>query len=298
MTLIRNIRRRGISPIDVADKLQSVTKSEKKENGKKADVEEDDDEILNMVSKIQKQAMKLKLQMQIFDNMGITGGGDRSQKNVNVKEEIRDDIKEYLSENGEKGEKLSTSEMMNMIIMLKALGEKGTDWKEISAIVTLLKGQEGKKEEEMSTMDIITKLQEREEKVRADERSVAEKYAIQQPQSLGDSLEDIIGAEGAAALKEKVSATIKDAFNPDRQLTDAKGKLDPLAVADRFVKQIPDILKAVRSQIPPKETEQFEAVPETETETATAGQQGQPVEEAVQTVVAEDQPLPITSSGM
>jgi len=164
--VIRYAKRRGIASADAKARLSSMV-VRRSEDGKAAgakiererEVEEDD--IMADVAKLQKQALKMKMQMDLLRGMGILKGEEEKGKGATV------DTSEILKVlalasaggKGEGEEKMDVKEMLTYVIMMKALsGERSSDWKDFMAIlVPLLQQGKGK---EIDPFALIEKMKE------------------------------------------------------------------------------------------------------------------------------------------
>jgi len=269
--LIRMARRKGIRPKDLENALLTSPKLKQVSSNKEEDSDEPD--IMKMIDKIQKKALEMKLNMAILDQIGLGDGGKDDIKEL-VKEltskqeqsikDLKDTIKEVLEEKHEKGDKISTSEMMNMVIMLKALGgEKSNDWKDFWAAATELKKQESSENKGLDPLALLDKMQEIQARTKQqDIELLAQNQPVKSPEEEEETLDKFISKETMNALKENIANNIKEVFNPQKKLVNEKGQIDAGALAEKIIGIVGDTIKRIPINAPPpKPTEEFEKPP-------------------------------------
>ncbi len=255
--LIRIARQKGLRPKDIISALITQPEVVKKEDAPKKS------SMLESFKETMEEVMQMKMTMEAMKMFGLTQ--EEKSKDKDIVEEIRNTIKELLSEKAEKGEKLSTSEMMNMIIMLKALGgEKSSDWKDVVSLIMSLQNKEEKKGQP-DMLALLDKVQEIESRAKADQTSTIQQILaqLQSPQAQeegeGESFEKVIGKEAVNAIKENIINTLKENLNPSKKIVNEKGQVDWGAVADKVLSTIQEGIKRIpMQQAPPPSTEPFE----------------------------------------
>ena len=268
--LIRLARRKGIRPKDLENALLA---SPKIKPASKEEEKEEELDITKMIDKIQKKALEMKLNLAILEQMGLGNGKDDikelikelTSRQENTIKELKETIKEVLEEKHEKGDKLSTSEMMNMVIMLKALGgEKSTDWKDFLVAMKELMQKPEAAEKGIDPLALIDKMQEVQERTYAQAKEQAQTQAISmpQPQEEEETLEKFISKQTMDALKENIAQNIKEVFNPQKKLVNEKGQVDYGALAEKIIGIVSDTIKRIPINAPPpRPREEFEQPP-------------------------------------
>ena len=300
--LIRLARRKGIRPKDLENVL--LTSPKLKPAGKEEEKDEEMD-ITKMIDKIQKKALEMKLNLAILEQMGLGGDGkddikelikELTSRQENTIKELKETIKEVLEEKHEKGDKLSTSEMMNMVIMLKALGgEKSTDWKDFLVAMKELMQKPEAAEKGIDPLALIDKIQEVQERTYAQAREQAQAQTINvpQPQEEEETLEKFISKQTLDALKEQIAQNIKEVFNPQKKLVNEKGQVDYGALAEKIIGIVSDTIKRIPINAPPpRPREEFEQPPPPEVQNVGNEVPPQTQQEVQPAEVQQAPPLP------
>jgi len=268
--LIRMARRKGIRPKDLENALLTSPKLKQVSSNKDED-NSDEPDIMKMIDKIQKKALEMKLNMAILDQIGLGDGGKDSIKEL-VKEltskqeetmkDLKDTIKEVLEKNHEKGDKISPSEMMNMVIMLKALGGEKSSDEEKALMKELLKKAESPENKGLDPLALLDKVQEIQAKAKEQDMELLTKNQPVNVQEEEETLDKFISKETMNALKENIANNIKEVFNPQKKLVNEKGQIDVGALAEKIIGIVGDTIKRIPiTAPPPKSTEEFEKPP-------------------------------------
>ncbi|PMP95832.1 MAG: hypothetical protein C0167_02795, partial [Nitrososphaera sp.] len=213
--------------------------------------EGDEEDLVQMVERLQKQALRVKLQMDVLRSMGLLR--DEEDKGRDALKELMEHMK------GKDGEKMSVQDMMTYAIMMKALGgEKSTDWKEFMTI--LMQMQEKGKGKEVDPLELLKHITEAQRAAREEE---AERWKplvemLSKSEGGGD-LEAEIGRTAVEALRKKIISTLEESLNPPKKITDEKGRINWEAVANRVLDTVSDVIKKLPEQRPPPpQSEGFE----------------------------------------
>jgi len=276
--LIRMARRKGLRPKDLTEALlttQKVKSAPAREESSSSG-SGDDFDLVKMMDKMQKKALEMKMNLAIMNQLGLNDNGGSSNdikeliKEMNSKQEqsareFKETIKEILEEKHEKGDKISPSEMMNMVIMLKALGgEKSNDWKDFWAAAKELNPRSDEKDKgNIDPLALIDKMQEIQSRAKQEDMQLlAQTQPMKAPGEGEETLDKFISKETMGALRENIANNIKEVFNPQKKLVDDKGKVDVGNVVEKIVNIVGDTIKRIPVQAPPpKSTEEFERPP-------------------------------------
>lgn len=248
--VIRYAKRRGIAPADVKQRLASmvVRRPEARDDGgapKLPVAPEEEDDIMRDVAKLQRQAMRMKLQMDLLRSMGI------------LKEEDKGDISDVLKVlalasaggRGEGEERMDVKEMLTYVIMMKALGgEKSSDWKDLMAILMPLI-QQGKGKE-IDPFQIIEKMKEIERSAK-EEESEKWKTFMEMMSKGGSGEEDFLGQEAKKLMRERIIDALRESLYPSKKIVTEGGKVDWGAIADKILSTIQDAVRRMPVQSPP-----------------------------------------------
>ena len=253
--LIRLARSKGIRPADLIKALSTTIEPKEEKKGS--------EDLLASFKEMVNEAMKMKLQLEVLKMVGLDLG-EKEKEETSVDKLVKE-LKEILVEKLEKNDKISTSEMMNMIIMLKALGgEKSSDWKDIIAIVQAL--QQNQKQQQPDIIAVMDKIHELESKAK-EEQNMTLQQLLQQlmpSQEKGESedLEKAIGKEATNIIKEAIINTLKENLSPTKKIVNEQGKVDWGAVADKIMSAVTEAIKRIPAAVPPPPPrEQFEQPP-------------------------------------
>jgi len=305
--VIRYAKRRGIAPADVKQRLATMMvrrpEAEARDGGapKPPVALEEEDDLLRDVARLQKQAMRMKLQMDLLRSMGI------------LKEEDKGDISDVLKVlalasaggRGEGEERMDVKEMLTYVIMMKALGgEKSSDWKDLMAILMPL--IQGKKE--IDPFQIIEKMKEIERSAK-EEEGEKWKTLMEMMSKAGGGEEDFLGQEARRLMRERIIDALRESLYPSKKIVTEGGKVDWGAIADKILSTIQDAVRRMPVQSPPPPpSTSFEAMsveqPAEAQEAAPAGQppaeapaEGAPAEQPAEQP-AESPPPPSPSEGV
>ena len=257
--VIRYAKRRGIAAADAKQKLATmvVRRPEAKDDGgalaKLPVAPEEEDDIMRDVAKLQKQALKMKMQMDLLRGMGILKGEEEKGKGATMDTEGILKVLALMSAGGkgEGEEKMDVKEMLTYVIMMKALsGEKSSDWKDFMAIlVPLLQQGKGK---EIDPFALIEKMKEIEHgaKEEESERWKAFMEAMSKG-SAGGGEEDFLGQEARRLMRERIIDALRESLYPGKKIVTEGGKVDWGAIADKVLSTIQDAVKKLPAQAPP-----------------------------------------------
>ncbi|MFP3209515.1 MAG: hypothetical protein RXR82_07480 [Nitrososphaeria archaeon] len=299
--VIRFAKRRGIAPADVKQKLASmvVRRPEARDDGGTASklpvAPEEEDDLLRDVARLQKQAMRMKLQMDLLRSMGIL-------------KEDKGDISDVLKVlalasaggRGEGEEKMDVKEMLTYVIMMKALGgEKSSDWKDLMAILMPLI-QQGKGKE-IDPFQIIEKMKEVERSAKEEESQKWKTFMEMMSKGSGGE-EDFLGQEAKRLMRERIIDALRESLYPSKKIVSESGKIDWGAIADKILSTIQDAVRRMPVQSPPPPpSSSFEAM-SVEQPPAEAPAEQPPAEqapaEATAEQPAESPPPPSPSEGV
>ncbi|MFP3263937.1 MAG: hypothetical protein RXQ62_05890 [Nitrososphaeria archaeon] len=298
--VIRFAKRRGIAPADVKQKLASmvVRRPEARDDGgasKLPVAPEEEDDLLRDVARLQKQAMRMKLQMDLLRSMGIL-------------KEDKGDISDVLKVlalasaggRGEGEEKMDVKEMLTYVIMMKALGgEKSSDWKDLMAILMPLI-QQGKGKE-IDPFQIIEKMKEVERSAKEEESQKWKTFMEMMSKGSGGE-EDFLGQEAKRLMRERIIDALRESLYPSKKIVSESGKIDWGAIADKILSTIQDAVRRMPVQSPPPPpSSSFEAM-SVEQPPAEAPAEQPPAEqapaEATAEQPAESPPPPSPSEGV
>jgi len=300
--VIRYAKRRGIAPADVKQRLATMMVRRPEAGAKDGEAPklpvslEEEDDLLRDVAKLQKQAMRMKLQMDLLKSMGI------------LKEEDKGDISDVLKVlalasaggRGEGEERMDVKEMLTYVIMMKALGgEKSSDWKDFMAILMPL--IQGKKE--IDPFQIIEKMKEVERSAKEEEGEKWKTF-MEMISKGGGGEEDFLGQEARRLMRERIIDALRESLYPSKKIVTEGGKVDWGAIADKILSTIQDAVRRMPVQSPPPPPgSSFEAMsveqPPAEAQEAAPAEQPPaeaPAEEAEQP--AESPPPPSPSEGV
>ena len=269
--VIRFAKRRGIAAADAKQKLATMV-VRRPEDGKAAaarelkiapEVEEDD--LMADVAKLQKQALKMKMQMDLLRGMGILKGEEEKGRGttVDTSEILKVLMAASVGGKGEGEEKMDVKEMLTYVIMMKALsGEKSSDWKDFMAIlVPLLQQGKGK---EIDPFTLIEKMKEIERGAKEEESERWKTFMEAMSKGSeggGGGEEDIIGQEARRLMKERIIDALRESLYPSKKIVNESGKVDWGAIADKVLSTIQDAVKKMPAQAPPPPpAEGFEAM--------------------------------------
>jgi DNA-binding transcriptional MerR regulator len=249
--VIRFAKRRGIAPADVKQRLASMVvrrpEAEARGDGtapKLPVAPEEEDDLMRDVARLQRQAMRMKLQMDLLRSMGIL---------KEDKGDISDVLKVLaLASAGGKGEgeeKMDVKEMLTYVIMMKALGgEKSSDWKDLMAILMPLI-QQGKGKE-IDPFQIIEKMKEIERSAKEEEGEKWKTF-IEMMSKGGGGEEDFLGQEARRLMRERIIDALRESLYPSKKIVTEGGKVDWGAIADKILSTIQDAVKRMPVQSPP-----------------------------------------------
>jgi hypothetical protein len=246
--VIRYAKRRGIAPADVKQRLASMVvrrpEAEAKDGGAlKLPMPEEEDDLMRDVAKLQRQALRMKMQMDLLRSMGI------------LKEEDKGDISDVLKVlalasaggRGEGEEKMDVKEMLTYVIMMKALGgEKSSDWKDLMAILMPL--IQGKKE--IDPFAIIEKMKEVERSAKEEEGEKWKTFIEMMSKGSGGE-EDFLGQEARRLMRERIIDALRESLYPSKKIVTEGGKVDWGAIADKILSTIQDAVKRIARARPP-----------------------------------------------
>jgi len=257
--VIRYAKRRGIAAADAKQKLATmvVRRPEAKDDGgalaKLPVAPEEEDDLMRDVAKLQKQALKMKMQMDLLRGMGILKGEEEKGKGatMDTSEILKVLMAASVGGKGEGEEKMDVKEMLTYVIMMKALsGEKSSDWKDFMAIlVPLLQQGKGK---EIDPFALIEKMKEIEHgaKEEESERWKAFMEAMSKG-SAGGGEEDFLGQEARRLMRERIIDALRESLYPGKKIVTEGGKVDWGAIADKVLSTIQDAVKKLPAQAPP-----------------------------------------------
>jgi len=257
--VIRYAKRRGIAAADAKQKLATmvVRRPEAKDDGgalaKLPVAPEEEDDLMRDVAKLQKQALKMKMQMDLLRGMGILKGEEEKGKGATMDTEgiLKVLMAASVGGKGEGEEKMDVKEMLTYVIMMKALsGEKSSDWKDFMAIlVPLLQQGKGK---EIDPFALIEKMKEIEHgaKEEESERWKAFMEAMSKG-SAGGGEEDFLGQEARRLMRERIIDALRESLYPGKKIVTEGGKVDWGAIADKVLSTIQDAVKKLPAQAPP-----------------------------------------------
>jgi hypothetical protein len=260
--VIRYAKRRGIAPADAKARLSSmvVRRPEARDDGgappKLPVAPEEEDDIMRDVAKLQKQALKMKMQMDLLRGMGILKGEEEKGKGATMDTEGILKVLMAVGAAGGKGEgeeKMDVKEMLTYVIMMKALGgEKSSDWKDFMAIlVPLLQQGKGK---EIDPFALIEKMKEIEHGAKEEESERWKTFMEAMSKGSeggGGGEEDIIGQEARRLMKERIIDALRESLYPSKKIVNESGKVDWGAIADKVLSTIQDAVKKMPAQAPP-----------------------------------------------
>jgi len=302
--VIRYAKRRGIAAADVKQRLATMMvrrpEAEARDGGapKPPIALEEEDDLMRDVAKLQRQAMRMKLQMDLLRSMGI------------LKEEDKGDIADVLkvlalASAGGRGEdkEMDVKEMLTYVIMMKALGgEKSSDWKDFMAVLMPLI-QQGKGKE-IDPFQIIEKMKEIERSAKEEESEKWKAFMEMMSKGSGGE-EDFLGQEARRLMRERIIDALRESLYPSKKIVTEGGKVDWGAIADKILSTIQDAVKRMPVQSPPPPPSgSFEAMsveqPPAEQEAAPAEQPAAeaPAEGAPAEQPAESPPPPSPSEGV
>ena len=257
--VIRYAKRRGIAPADAKARLSSMVVRRPEDRKAAAarelkiapEVEEDD--LMADVARLQKQALKMKMQMDLLRGMGILKGEEEKGKGATV------DTSEILKVlalasaggKGEGEEKMDVKEMLTYVIMMKALsGERSSDWKDFMAIlVPLLQQGKGK---EIDPFALIEKMKEVERGAKEEESERWKTFMEAMSKgSEGGGEEDLLGQEARRLMRERIIDALRESLYPGKKIVTEGGKVDWGAIADKVLSTIQDAVKKMPAQAPP-----------------------------------------------
>jgi len=248
--VIRYAKRRGIAPADVKQRLASMVvrrpEAEAKGDGTALKLPvplEEEDDLMRDVAKLQRQALRMKMQMDLLRSMGI------------LKEEDKGDIADVLkvlalaSAGGKGEEKMDVKEMLTYVIMMKALGgEKSSDWKDLMAILMPLI-QQGKGKE-IDPFQIIEKMKEVERSAKEEESEKWKTFMEMMSKGSGGE-EDFLGQEARRLMRERIIDALRESLYPSKKIVTEGGKVDWGAIADKILSTIQDAVRRMPVQSPP-----------------------------------------------
>jgi hypothetical protein len=204
---------------------------------------EEEDDLMRDVAKLQRQALRMKMQMDLLRSMGI------------LKEEDKGDISDVLKVlalasaggRGEGEEKMDVKEMLTYVIMMKALGgEKSSDWKDLMAILMPL--IQGKKE--IDPFAIIEKMKEVERSAKEEEGEKWKTFMEMMSKGSGGE-EDFLGQEARRLMRERIIDALRESLYPSKKIVTEGGKVDWGAIADKILSTIQDAVRRMPVQSPP-----------------------------------------------